>query len=144
MSMSIGTSVGGENDEPMIEMNMTPLIDCMLVLIVMLIVTLPIMTHAVKLDMPPPNPNQPENPPELETINIVIDYDGTILWNGTLVPSLSTLDGYFRIESDKVPQPQVAIKPNAYVKYGIVDEVLASAQRNHIEKMGLVGDEQFQ
>ncbi len=142
MSMSIGTSVGGEGAEPMIEMNMTPLIDCMLVLIVMLIVTLPIMTHAVKLDMPPPNTNQPEVPPEM--ITIMIDYDGTILWNGTMVPNLATLDGYFKVEADKVPQPQVAIKPDARVKYNMVDQVLASAQRNHIEKMGLVGDEQFE
>ncbi|MEZ5564801.1 MAG: biopolymer transporter ExbD [Gammaproteobacteria bacterium] len=143
MSMSVGTSGVIEGDKaPMIEMNMTPLIDVMLVLIVMLIVTLPIMTHAVKLDMPPPNANPPDVPPEMITINI--DYDGTITWNGTPVPSLAILDGYFRAESDKVPQPQVAIKPDARVKYNIVDQVLASAQRNHIEKMGLVGDEQFE
>ena len=82
MSMTVGT--GGEND-PMIEMNTTPLIDVMLVLLIMIIVTLPIMTHAVKLDMPRPDPSTPDVQPEL--IEIVIDYDGTILWNGTQVPN---------------------------------------------------------
>lgn len=139
MSMTVGT--GGEN-EPMIEMNTTPLIDVMLVLLIMIIVTLPIMTHAVKLDMPRPDNTVPDVQPEL--IEIVVDYDGTILWNGTTVPNLDTLDRYFKSEAAKYPQPQVAIRPDARVKYDYVVQVLASAQRNSIEKMGLIGNEQFE
>jgi biopolymer transport protein ExbD len=137
--MSVGS--GGGDGAPMMEMNTTPLIDVMLVLIIMLIVTLPVMTHAVKLDMPQNQP-PPDVPPEL--ITIVIDYDGTILWNGTAVPNLATLERYFKVEAEKVPQPQVAIRPDARVKYDYVDQVLASAQRNRIEKMGLIGNEQFE
>ena len=139
MGMSVGT--GGEND-PMIEMNTTPLIDVMLVLLIMIIVTLPIMTHAVKLDMPRPDNSEPDVQPEL--IEIVIDYDGTILWNGTPVPNIDTLERYFKSEAAKVPQPQVAIRPDARAKYDYVVQVLASAQRNSIEKMGLIGNEQFE
>jgi biopolymer transport protein ExbD len=126
----------------MMEMNTTPLIDVMLVLIIMLIVTLPVMTHAVKLDMPRPDNAPP--PVQPEVVNITVDYDGTILWNGTPVPNLTTLEGYFKAESQKVPQPQVAIRPDARAKYDYVAQVLASAQRNRIEKMGLVGNEQFE
>ena len=139
MGMSVGT--GGEND-PMIEMNTTPLIDVMLVLLIMIIVTLPIMTHAVKLDMPRPDNTVPDVQPEL--IEIVIDYDGTILWNGTPVPNIDTLERYFKSEAAKIPQPQVAIRPDAHAKYDYVVQVLASAQRNSIEKMGLIGNEQFE
>jgi biopolymer transport protein ExbD len=140
MGMSVGS--GGGEGAPMMEMNTTPLIDVMLVLIVMLIVTLPIMTHAVKLDMPPPNPDPPDEEPEL--ITIIIDYDGTILWNNTAVADLATLERYFKIEAQKIPQPQVAIRPDARAKYDAVAQVMASAQRNRIEKMGLIGDEQFE
>lgn len=138
MGMSVGS---GGDGAPMMEMNTTPLIDVMLVLIIMLIVTLPVMTHAVKLDMPQNQP-PPDTPPEL--ITIIIDYDGTILWNGVAVPNLTTLERYFKVEAEKVPQPQVAIRPDSRVKYDFVDQVLASAQRNRIEKMGLIGNEQFE
>jgi biopolymer transport protein ExbD len=126
----------------MMEMNTTPLIDVMLVLIIMLIVTLPVMTHAVKLDMPRPDNAPPPVQPEMVTIQI--DYDSTILWNGTPVPSIRTLDGYFKQAAAKDPQPQVAIRPDARAKYDTVEQVMASAQRNRIEKMGLIGNEQFE
>ena len=140
MGMSVGS--GGSEGAPMMEMNTTPLIDVLLVLIVMLIITLPVMTHAVKLDMPRPDNAPPPVQPEL--INITIDYDGTVLWNGTPVPNQSTLDRYFKVEAAKEPQPQVAIRPDARAKYEAVARVLASAQRNRIEKMGLIGNEQFE
>lgn len=139
MSMSVGSSGDGA---PMMEMNTTPLIDVMLVLIIMLIVTLPVMTHAVKLDMPRPDNAPPPVQPEMVTI--IIDYDGTILWNDVAVPNLATLERYFKVESEKVPQPQVAIRPDARARYDTVAQVLASAQRNRIEKMGLIGNEQFE
>ncbi len=140
MGMSVGS--GGGEGAPMMEMNTTPLIDVMLVLIIMLIVTLPVMTHAVKLDMPRPDNAPPPVQPEMVTV--VIDYDGTILWNDTPVPNLATLERYFKAEAQKVPQPQVAIRPDARARYDAVAQVLASAQRNRIEKMGLIGNEQFE
>jgi biopolymer transport protein ExbD len=137
MAMSVGT--GGEND-PMVEMNTTPLIDVMLVLLIMLIVTLPIMTHAVKLDMP----TGKSPPPLVEpiVINVTIDYDGTVLWDGNPT-SLKQLERYFETEAKKDPQPEVHIRPDARAKYDIVEQVMASAQRNGIERMGLIGSEQF-
>ena len=139
MSMSIG---GGGEDEPMMDINTTPLIDILLVLLIMFIITIPVMTHAVKLDMPRPDSSaaQDTNP---EVIDLLIDFDGTILWNGTVVPSVDTLDGYFRREAQKDPQPELHINPNKRAAYDIVARVLASAQRNHLNKIGFVGSEQF-
>src|SRR5215475_5044896 len=90
MAMNVGNPTGDQ--EVMVEMNTTPLIDVMLVLLVMLIVTLPIQTHAVKLDMPVGHPPPPITPPVVD--NIMVDFDGTIYWNNQAV-SMATLDGYF-------------------------------------------------
>jgi len=89
----MGMSIGGGDDEPMMDINMTPLIDVMLVLLIMFIITIPVMTHAVKLDMP-----RATNAPSLSqpvVINLEIDFDGTVLWNGTPV-DIEALEGYFR------------------------------------------------
>ena len=137
MSMSIG---GGGEDEPMMEMNMTPLIDVLLVLLVMFIITIPVMTHAVKLDMP-----RPTNAPKLAepiVINLEIDFDGTVLWNGAAV-TVDSLDGYFRREAAAEPQPELHIRPNKRASYDVVARVLAAAQRNGMRKIGFVGNEQF-
>jgi biopolymer transport protein ExbD len=134
-------STGGDKDGPMMEMNMTPLIDVLLVLLVMFIITIPVMTHAVKLDMPRAT-NAPSNV-QPEVINLEIDFDGTILWNGTPVPDLDTLDAYFRREAAKEPQPELHIRPSKRVDYDVVARVLASAQRNQLLKIGFVGNEQF-
>jgi biopolymer transport protein ExbD len=139
----MGMSVGGGDDEPMMDINTTPLIDVMLVLLIMFIITIPVMTHAVKLDMPRPNPNQPENPVPPEVINLEIDFDGTILWNGTTVPTMNALERYFRTEAAKEPQPELHVRPNKRVKYDYVAKVLALAQRQDIRKIGFVGMEQF-
>lgn len=138
----MGMTVGNRgDDEPMTEMNIIPLIDVMLVLLVMLIVTIPVMTHAVKLDMPRPTDAPP---PEVlrEPITIIIDFDGTVLWNQTPV-SLATLDRYFRTEATSFPQPEVHIRPDARARYEVVAQVLASAQRSGIQKLGVIGNEQF-
>jgi biopolymer transport protein ExbD len=140
MAMSVG---GGGEGEPMMDINTTPLIDVMLVLLIMFIITIPVMTHAVKLDMPRPNPNELENPIPPEVINLEIDFDGTVLWNGTTVTSLNTLEGYFRTEAAKDPQPELHVRPNKRVKYDYVAKVLALAQRQRIQKIGFVGMEQF-
>jgi biopolymer transport protein ExbD len=135
--MSIG---GGGEDEPMMDINMTPLIDVMLVLLIMFIITIPVMTHAVKLDMP-----RASNAPSLAqpvVINLEIDFDGTVLWNGTPV-DIESLEGYFRREAANDPQPELHIRPSKRAKYDVVARVLASAQRNGMRKIGFVGNEQF-
>ena len=137
MSMSIG---GGGEDEPMMEMNMTPLIDVLLVLIIMFIITIPVMTHAVKLDMPRANNAPTQSDPVV--INLEIDFDGTVLWNGSAV-TVDALDGYFRREAAIDPQPELHIRPNKRASYDVVARVLASAQRNGLLKIGFVGNEQF-
>jgi biopolymer transport protein ExbD len=134
-------SIGGGEDEPMMEMNMTPLIDVLLVLLVMFIITIPVMTHAVKLDMPRPT-NAPQQTLPV-VINLEIDFDGTILWNGSPVADVDTLDAYFHREAGADPQPELHIRPNKRAEYDIVARVLASAQRNGLRKIGFVGNEQF-
>ncbi len=120
MAMSVGTSDG----EEMVDINTTPLIDVMLVLLVTLIITLPVMTHAVKMDMP--NANNPPPPQERpDVINLEIDYDGTIVWDGNVVKDMPTLDNYFHQEAMKDPQPEVHLQPDRHAKYDVVAKVLA-------------------
>ena len=127
MAMSVG---GGGEGEPMMEINTTPLIDVMLVLLIMFIITLPVMTHAVKLDMPRPIAEAAADPTEIiEPIRLDIDWDGAIIWNGTQV-QLDTLEGYFRVESQKSPQPELHVRPDRRANYDTVAKVLALAQRN--------------
>ena len=138
----MGMSTGGGEDEPMMDINTTPLIDILLVLLIMFIITIPVMTHAVKLDMPRPSDAPVDNTPPV-VINLEIDFDGTILWNGTPVPDMDTLDAYFRREAALDPQPELHIYPSKRVDYDVVARVLASAQRNQLVKIGFVGNEQF-
>jgi len=140
MAMNVG---GGSEGAPMCDINTTPLIDVMLVLLVTLIVTLPIMTHAVKLDMPPPNPNQPPPPVQPVIINLDIYYDGTISWNGQTIPTLDELETQFKEAAAQDPQPELHLAPDSHVKYDTVAKVLAAAQRNHMEKIGFVNTSQF-
>jgi biopolymer transport protein ExbD len=137
MAMNVG---GGGEGEVMVEMNTTPLIDVMLVLLTLLIITIPIQTHAVKLDMPQPNVTPPPVPPE--TVDLVVDFDGTITWNGATV-SVADLDGYFKTAAQKVPQPEIHVNPNRLAKYDQVAEVLAHAQRIGVTHIGFVGVDQY-
>ena len=139
MAMSVGTASGAT----CCDINTTPLIDVMLVLLVTLIVTLPVMTHAVKLDMPnvtnPPPP--PPTPPEV--IDLEIDFDGAVVWNGSQVSGMPQLESYFHAERDKDPQPEIHLRPDRRAKYGIVAQVLAAAQRDHMKKIGFVNVAEF-
>src|SRR3954470_10758841 len=103
-------SMGNESGEALCDINTTPLIDVMLVLLIMFIITIPIMTHAVKLDMPMPN-NQPPPTVRPEVIDLEVDFDGAVVWNGTVVHELSTLENYLRSESSKEPQPEIHLRP---------------------------------
>lgn len=132
--------VGSADDNSMCDINTTPLIDVMLVLLIVFIITIPVLTHAVKLDNPIGNPPPPTVQPEI--INLEIDFDGTILWN-TQPIDMSTLVGYLQSEATKVPQPEVHLKPNKRSRYDVVAKVLAACQRNGIKKIGFVGNEQF-
>jgi biopolymer transport protein ExbD len=137
-----GMSVKQGEGEPMMEINMTPLIDVMLVLLTLLIITLPIQTHAVKLDMPRPNPTN--TPPLVQPVivNLGVDFDGTILWNGTPVDR-ATLDSYFLDASQAEPQPEIHLNPNKLAKYDVVAKVLADAQRIGVKKIGFTGLDQY-
>jgi len=139
MSMSVGSS-GGEG-APMMELNMTPLIDVMLVLIVVLIISIPIMTHATKLDMP--QTNNPPPPVRPEVIQIDIDFDGTIVWNGTVVSGIPQLESYFRSERGKDPQPEIHLRPDRRSRYETTSLVMAAAQRSGMKKMGFVNTGDF-
>jgi biopolymer transport protein ExbD len=126
--------------EPMMEINMTPLIDVMLVLITLLIITLPIQTHAVKLDMPA-GPGKPSSIKPV-VVNLGVDFDGTMLWNGAAVDR-ATLDSYFVDAGLADPQPEIHLNPNKLAKYDTVAKVLADAQRLGVKKIGFVGLDQY-
>src|ERR1700759_3584719 len=140
MAMNVGKA-SGENDV-MVEMNTTPLIDVMLVLLVMLIITLPIQTHAVKLDMP--NPHNP--PPVIQRTvhDIEIDFDGMILWDNTPV-DFATLDSYLYNAGQQATsdQPEFHISANRLAKYDTVAKVRADAQRRGATKIGIVGTDTY-
>ena len=142
MAMQVGQG-GSSEPETIVDINTTPLIDVMLVLLIMLIITIPIQTHAVKLDMPngnpPPTNNQP--PPVVE---IDIDFDGTVTWNGQVVPDRQTLEWRLKSEAvDTQVQPEVHVRPNKLATYKFVAAVMASAQRLGVTKIGIIGNEQF-
>jgi biopolymer transport protein ExbD len=136
MAMSTGTADG----EVMVEMNTTPLIDVMLVLLVLLIVTLPVQTHAVKLDMPAPNATPPTVVPE--TVELGVDFDGTVTWNGMAVDR-PTMDAYFADAARKDPQPEIHVNANRLAKYDAVARVLADAQRLGATHIGFTGIDQY-
>jgi len=138
--MSVGSG-GGSEPDVMVDINTTPLIDVMLVLLIMLIITIPIQTHAVKLNMPVGNPPPPTVPPEV--ILVEVDFDGTVLWGGDLVPDRPTLDAKFVAAAQQQVQPEFHLRPNKIVAYKHVAAVMASAQSHGITKIGLVGAEQF-
>ncbi|MES2321197.1 MAG: biopolymer transporter ExbD [Pseudomonadota bacterium] len=143
MSMNVGSPAAPSADpEPMMEMNMTPLIDVMLVLIIMLIITIPKQNHSVNLNMPVGTPPPPTVEPVVITIDV--DFDGTILWDSVVVPDRASLDDKLKAVAATPNQPEVHLRPNKLVSYKYVAGVMASAQRLGVTKIGMVGNEQFQ
>lgn len=140
MAMNLPGS-GAKDDEVLVEMNTTPLIDVMLVLLIMLIITIPIQTHEVKLDLPGGTPPATENPPPVVTIDV--DFDGALLWNGELLADRVALEARMREAAAQALQPEIHLRPNKLVAYGHVAAVMASAQRLGLTKLGVVGNEQF-
>jgi biopolymer transport protein ExbD len=140
MAMNLGQPEG-DDAAMMVDINTTPLIDVMLVLLIMLIITIPVQTHAVKLDMPLGNPPPVTVQPDI--VDLGIDFDGTITWNGTTVADRASLESALRAAAQQNPQPEIHLAPNRLVKYSYVAMVLAEAQRLGVVKIGIVGNEQF-
>lgn len=140
MGMNVGS--GGGDDDVMVDINTTPLIDVMLVLLIMFIITIPIQTHAVKMNMPVPSKNAPPPKPP-EVIRIDVDFDGTIGWNGEIVPDRATLESKLAQVAAQPDQAEVHLRPNKLVTYKVVAMIMASAQRLGVTKIGIVGNEQF-
>ena len=136
------TASDNTSGEPMMEINMTPLIDVMLVLLIMFIITIPIQTHAVKLDLPVDDPNSVPPPIDPVKNKVVITAAGQILWNGGPV-SQEQLRQYLELSQQIQPIPELHLQPEPEAKYVLVDEVLAVTKRAHVEKMGFVGNEAY-
>jgi biopolymer transport protein ExbD len=142
MAMNLNAGSGSSDDsEPLTEMNMTPLIDVMLVLLIMFIITIPIQTHAVKMNMPVGPSVVPLKPPEI--VRIDVDFDGTIGWNGEIVTDREQLEARLAQIAALPDQPELHLRPNKLVTYKVVAMILASAQRLGVTKIGIVGNEQF-
>jgi biopolymer transport protein ExbD len=139
MAMHIGS---GRSDEPevIMDINTTPLIDVMLVLIIMLIITIPVQLHAVNLNMP-----QASAPPLIkpEVVTLDIEASGRLLWNGEALPDREALEARLKAAAAQPDQPELHLRANRAVEYGVVATVLASAQRLGVTKLGMVGNEQF-
>ncbi len=141
MGMNIGSGSGSGDPDVMVDINTTPLIDVMLVLLIMLIITIPIQLHSVNLNMPTGTPPPPTAPPVVVTIDV--DFDGTVLWNGEVVPDKPSLEARLTATAAMPDQPEVHLRPNKLVEYGAVATIMASAQRLGVTKLGMVGNEQF-
>ena len=140
MAMNVGSGGSGDPDVLM-DINTTPLIDVMLVLLVMLIITIPIQLHSVQLNLPTGNP-----PPQLvkpEVLKIDIDDAGRIWWNGEVVPDRATLEEKLAGAAQQEVQPEMHLRPDKNSKYEVVAAVMASSQRLGLTKIGIVGSEQF-
>ena len=142
MAMQMNTGgVDGNEPEVMLEMNTTPLIDVMLVLIIMLIITIPVQLHAVNLNMPTGNPPPPDKPPVV--VRIDVDASGTVFWNGEVIPAGEVLQTKLQSVAEEADQPEVHLRPHKDVQYEAVAAVLAAAQRVGVKKLGVTGNEQF-
>ena len=141
--MSMQTTGDNDSGEPMIDMNVTPLIDVMLVLLIMFIITIPVQTHAVKLDLPV-NQN-PQTPPPINPLKNILSINAQdqVLWNGQPV-TMDQLRSYLDTTQQMNPVPELHLQPDATARYELVDEVLAVTKRAHVQKMGFVGNEYYQ
>jgi biopolymer transport protein ExbD len=134
-------SAGRDDGEPMMEMNTTPLIDVMLVLLIMFIITIPIQTHAVKVDLPQ-NSNNPAPVVEPQKNKLYIDANGNLFWNSVQIDDL-TLRQYLDASLQQDPEPELHFQPDPNARYDVVDRVLAIVKRANVSKLGFVGNEQY-
>ena len=138
----MAAAVASDSDEPMMDINTTPLIDVMLVLLIMFIITIPIQTHAVKLDLPVNQQNQPPPPIDPVKNKVVVTADNKILWNGSPVTQ-PQLRQYLDVTQQMNPIPELHLQPDATARYDLVDQVLAVTKQAHVQKMGFVGNEYY-
>jgi biopolymer transport protein ExbD len=141
MAMNVGSGTASSDPDVMMDINTTPLIDVMLVLLVMLIITIPIQLHSVNLNLPTGNPPPPPVLPEI--VKIDIDSSSVVYWNGLPVPDRTTLEDDLKAAANQAVQPELHLRPDKAAKYAIVAGVMASAQRLGLTKIGIVGSEQF-
>jgi biopolymer transport protein ExbD len=134
-------SGGQEDGQPMMELNTTPLIDVMLVLLIMFIITIPIATHAVKVDLPQ-NSNQSAPPVEPQKNKLYIDANGNVFWNSVQIDDV-TLRQYLDASLQLDPEPELHFQPDPQARYEVVDRVLAIVKRANVTKLGFVGNEQY-
>jgi len=140
--MSMQMASDNESGEPMMDINTTPLIDVMLVLLIMFIITIPIQSHAVKLDLP--QNQDPQNPPPIDPVKnkVVITAANQVLWNGAPI-QLPQLRAYLDRTQQMNPIPELHLQPEPNARYELVDQVLVVTKRAHVEKMGFVGNEAY-
>ena len=141
MSMNLGSADASGEPEVMVDMNTTPLIDVMLVLLIMLIITIPIQLHSVNMDMPIGNPPPPLQKPEV--VKIDIDPQSIVYWNGIAIAQAGELESKMKVAAAQQMQPEVHLRPNKLAKYDVVARVMAAAQRIGLTKIGIIGSEQF-
>jgi biopolymer transport protein ExbD len=141
MAMNVGSPTRSSDPEVMLDINTTPLIDVMLVLLVMLIITIPIQLHSVNLNMPTGNPPPPLVLPEV--VKLDIDDQSRVYWNGEVVEDRGLLESKMGASAQQPVQPEVHLRPDKDAKYAVVAGVMASAQRLGLTKIGIVGSEQF-
>jgi biopolymer transport protein ExbD len=140
--MAMQTTGDNAEGEPMMDINTTPLIDVMLVLLIMFIITIPIQSHAVKLDLPVQQPNPPPQVIEPQKNKVVVTAQGQVLWNGSPI-TLQQLRQYIDVTQQMNPIPELHLQPDATARYELVDEVLSVTKRAHVQKMGFVGNEYY-
>lgn len=141
MGMNVSTS-GSDDAEEMVDMNTTPLIDVMLVLLIMLIITIPIQLHSVNLNMPVNSAAaEPPKPPVI--IKVTVEPTGAVLWNGAAITTREELEAKLTEVAAMPDQPELHLKPDVKAPYKYVAAVLASAQRLGVNKLGIVGNERF-
>ena len=135
--MAIRTGVEGM---PMMEINTTPLIDVMLVLLIMFIITIPIQTHSVKLDLP----SGGTPPVELQTKNLIsTDAAGHLFWNGQRVGNLATLRQYINLSETMPSEPELHLRPDPNTRYGVVDDIIAVVKKSRVGKFAFEGNERY-
>jgi len=140
MAMNLGNSSGSDEPVVMMDINTTPLIDVMLVLLVMLIITIPIQLHSVSLEMPVGTP--PTNQVKPEKIQIEIDAQSVVYWQGVPVAA-KELDEKMKTISQQSSQAEVHIRPNKDARYAVFANVLSSSRRVGLNKIAVIGAEQF-
>lgn len=141
MGMNVKSAGGKGEPQVMMEMNTTPLIDVMLVLLVMLIIMIPIQLHSVDLNLP--TGKAPPAAVEPEVVRIEVDFDGSVLWNGQVLADRQALENRLADKAVQSVQPEIHLRPNKLVDYDQVAAVLASAQRLGLKRIGIIGNEQF-